>query len=216
MKGRRDGHRGAERESAAANAARRETMSTRPADNEAFRRFLRRVWQRDVRPLLDDRRRAARAKSARVAGTAAGAAGLLADRLFGLRGKPFARFMTVMGSSIGAMLPDMFDWNWFRQADRQSQAAVADRVERSAADLDVREALELFELPPDLLELPPDAGREQLKEAWHAAARLWHPDRARTDEERAEFHLRFVAYQAAYERLCRHFDVTRKPGEDGG
>ena len=51
-------------------------MPSAANETEAFRRFLRRVWQEDVGPLLRDQRAVQRKKSARVAGTAAAGAGL--------------------------------------------------------------------------------------------------------------------------------------------
>ena len=111
-------------------------MPSAANETEAFRRFLRRVWQEDVGPLLRDQRAVQRKKSARVAGTAAAGAGLLLDGLLRLRGKPFTRFMTVVGSSLGALLPDVWDWEWLRDsADAAEQAAVAEGVQRQAARL---------------------------------------------------------------------------------
>ena len=52
-------------------------MAQRPSDNEAFRRFLRRVWREDVTPLLRDRRADQRTKTARTAGKVAAATGTI-------------------------------------------------------------------------------------------------------------------------------------------
>jgi hypothetical protein len=180
-------------------------VSPASADNEAFRRFLRRVWRDDVGPLLRDHREAQRRKSARVAGKAAAAAGLLFDGVFGLKGKPFTRFMTVVGSSFGALLPDVWDWEWLRDsADDDEREFVTARVQQQAARLPEDQALELFELPPT-------ATRDDLKQAWRAVLQRWHPDKARTDAARAEYHLRFLAYKAAYEHLCVAYDEQRLP-----
>ncbi len=177
----------------------------REDDDEPFRRFLRRVWRDDVAPLLRDHRQEQRRKSARVTGKAAAAAGLLVDWVFGLKGKPFARFMTVMGASMGALLPDVWDWQWLREsADSSERQAVADGVSRRAADLPEAEALELFALDPD-------ATREQLKQAWRKTLQRWHPDKAPDDQSRAEYHIRFLAYKTAYERLCRAYDEGTLP-----
>ena len=54
-------------------------MPSAANETEAFRRFLRRVWQEDVGPLLRDQRAVQRKKSARVAGTAAAGAGFDPD-----------------------------------------------------------------------------------------------------------------------------------------
>ena len=116
-------------------------------ENEAFRRFLRRVWRDDVAPLLHDHRAAQRKKTARVGGKLAAASGLFVDGLLGLKGKPFTRFMTVMGSSLGAMLPDVWDWQWLREiADGAEREIAAAAVERHAAALPEAAALALF--PP--------------------------------------------------------------------
>lgn len=174
-------------------------------DNEAFRKFVRRVWQQDVAPLLSGERADQRRKSARVAGKAAAATGLFVDGVFGLKGKPFARFMTVVGSSFGAMLPDAWDWNWLRdRATGEQRAAVADNIRKRAAELAEDEALALFDLTPT-------ASRTDLKQAWHDVARRWHPDRAPSAQAQPEYHLRFVAFQAAHQRLVEAYDAGHLP-----
>jgi hypothetical protein len=178
---------------------------TNVGDNEAFRRFLRRTWREDVAPLLRDHRAEQRRKTARVTGKSAAAAGLFVDTLFGLKGKPFARFMTVMGSSLGAMLPDVWDWKWLRdEATTAQRAQVAERVSRRAAALPEHDALELFGLAST-------ASRDELKTAWREILQRWHPDKAPDDHARAEYHVRFLAYKAAYERLCAAYDAGRLP-----
>jgi hypothetical protein len=177
----------------------------RNVDNEAFRRFLRRVWREDVTPLLRDRRAAQRTKAARAAGKFAAATGLFVDSVLGLKGKPFARFMTVMGSSLGAMLPDVWDWHWLRETAAPAQRkVVAEQVRRRAAALRETDALGLFGLPAT-------ATREDLKHAWREVLQRWHPDKARSSAARAEYHVRFLAYKAAYERLSRAYDEGRLP-----
>jgi len=183
-------------------------MSSSSADNEAFRRFLRRVWRDDIGPLIRDHRESQRRKSARVAGKAAAAAGLLVDGVLGLKGKPFTRFMTVVGSSFGALLPDVWDWEWLRDsADAEEREFVTARVQHQAARLPEDEALDLFDLPPT-------ASRDDLKQAWRDILQRWHPDKARTETARAEYHLRFLAYKAAYEHLCAAYDDARLPRTD--
>lgn len=172
--------------------------------DEAFRRFLRRVWREDVGPLLRDKHAGRRRKSARVTGKIAAVTGLAVDSLFHLRGKPFTRFMTVMGSSLGAMLPDVWDWKWFRSADEQTRRAATERFQAAAANLPEADALELFDLPPT-------ASFDALKESWRTISKRWHPDKAPDEQRRVEYHLRFVAYQAAYERLCAAYRENRLP-----
>lgn len=179
-------------------------MAQPPSDNEAFRRFLRRVWRADVAPLLRDRRAAQRKKAARVGGKLAAATGLLVDGLFGLKGKPFARFMTVMGSSLGAMLPDVWDWQWFRETAPEEREVVAETVRQRAAELPEADALALFELPPS-------TSHEQFKQTWREISQRWHPDKARDETERAEFHVRFLTYRTAYERLTQAYEAGRLP-----
>ncbi len=156
-------------------------------------------------PHLRGRNSAQRTKTARVTGKAAAAAGLFVDGLFGLKGRPFARFMTVMGTSVGAMLPEAWDWRWYRQkATRSQREAVAAGVRRQARQLPERAALELFGLTPR-------ASREELKHAWRTASLRWHPDKAPDEAARVEYHVRFIAYKAAYERLCAAYDDGRLP-----
>jgi len=175
--------------------------------DEALGRFLRQVWQSDVEPLLRGKYADQRRKSARVTGKVAATGGLVVDTLLRLRGKPFTRFMTVMGSSLGAMLPDVWDWKWLRSAaDEEDRKVIADQVQRRAARLSENGALKLFGLAPT-------ASQEQLKHAWRIVSQRWHPDKAESPAERAEFHVRFVAYQAAYERLSRAYDDGRLPRE---
>lgn len=188
----------------------RAAIPAQPGDSAAFRRFLRRVWQEDVARLVDDRRAAQRTKSARVAGKAAAATGLFVDALLGLRGKPFTRFMTVMGTSVGAMLPDVWDWKWLRESATPAQRdAVAEDVRRRAAALPEADALELFELAPT-------ATRDELKRAWREVLQHWHPDKAPDETTRAEYHLRFLAYKTAYERLAQAYDEGRLPMPSAG
>ena len=173
--------------------------------DEAMRRFMRRVWREDVMPLLRDKHASRRKKTARWGGRVAATGGLLIDSVMRLRGKPFTRFMTVMGSSLGAMLPDVWDWKWFsRVAEPRDREVVAEQVREKAAKLEYEEALTLFGLAGD-------ATREQLKAAHRQASKRWHPDRAADDETREEYHVRFLAYQAAYEQLDRAFDAGRLP-----
>jgi hypothetical protein len=175
-----------------------------PAD-AAFRRFVRRVWRDDVAPLLRGRREGQRRRTAAIGGQVGATGGLLIDKLLGLRGRPFARFMTVMGSSLGAMLPDAWDWDWLRtRATPQQRRAVADAMQQRAEELPEADALELFGLSPD-------ATIEELKSAWRAATRRWHPDRAANEESRREYTLRFVALQAAHERLRAAYEDGRLP-----
>ena len=175
------------------------------AENEAFRRFLRRVWVQDVTPLLRDRRAGQRAKSARTMGKVAATGGLFVDSLLRLKGRPFTRFFTVLGTSVGAMLPDVWDWKWLREAaDEPQREAVAAQVERRAAELPEAEALALFDLSPT-------ATREELKTAWRRVLLRWHPDKAPNAAARVEYQVRFLAYKAAYERLCAAYEAQRLP-----
>jgi hypothetical protein len=175
--------------------------------DEALRRFLRRVWRTDVQPLLRGKYASQRRKSARMGGKVAATGGLVLDSLFRLRGRPFTRAMSVMGSSLGAMLPDVWDWKWLRSsADKEDRKVVADQVKRRAAQLSEAEALSWFGLAPT-------ASHEQLKHAWRIVSQRWHPDKAPDAGRRREYQIRFVAYQAAYERLCRAYEEGRLPAK---
>lgn len=180
------------------------TGPSQPTD-AALGKFLRRVWRSDVEPLLRGKRAAQRRKSARVGGKVAATGGLVLDTLFRLRGRPFTRAMSVMGSSFGALLPDVWDWGWLRSsATREQRKVVADQIKRRAAELPEADALALFDLPAT-------ASQEQLKQAWRTVSQRWHPDKAPSEAERPEHHVRFVTYQAAYERLCQAYDEGRLP-----
>ena len=179
--------------------ARRDTKQ-----NESLRRFYRRVWKQDVAPLLRGARQAQREKAARTSGSIAASAGLLADKLLGLKGRPFARFMTVMGASLGAMLPDVWDWEWLRSADETQRRVVDDQVRRRAAELPEAEALALFGLAPT-------AERDDLKKSWREVSLECHPDKAVDNAQRAEFHLKFLTYSSAYEQLSQAYEDGRLP-----
>ncbi len=176
---------------------------TSTGDNEAFRRFVRGVWEHDVTPLLRGQRADQRARTARATGKAAAATGLFVDSLLGLKGRPFARFMTVMGASLGAILPDVWDWNWLRErANERQREVVAEQMRRRAAELTEADALALFGLSTT-------ATRAELREVWHEFSRRWHPDKAPDDQTRPEYHVRFVTYSAAYQRLRQ--GLRRRP-----
>ncbi len=111
----------------------------------------------------------------------------------------------VMGSSLGAMLPDVWDWKWLSSsATPEQRKVVTDQVKRRAAELPEAGALALFDLPAT-------ASQEQLKQAWRTFSQRWHPDKAPSEAERPEYHVRFIAYQAAYEHLCQAYDDGRLP-----
>jgi DnaJ-class molecular chaperone len=63
----------------------------------------------------------------------------------------------------------------------------------------------------ELMGLRADSTREALRAQWHEAARRYHPDKAAGEAQRVEFHYRFLAYQAAYERLSAAFEAGRLP-----
>lgn len=171
----------------------------------AFRAFVRRVWRDDVRPLLRGRSAAARARSAQLGGQVAAAGGALLDRALGLRGRPFTRALTVMGSSLGAMLPDAWDWEWIRRrATAGQRQSVASAVRRRAAALSDAQALALFGLKPS-------ATREAFRAAWRAACLRWHPDKAADGSQRREYEVRFAVLQAARRRVEAAYADGRLP-----
>lgn len=184
-------------------------MANRSPEDEAFRRFLRRCWQQDVVPLLRGQRAEQRRKAARVGAKVAAAGGLLIDSLLRLRGKPVTRFLTVLGSSAGAMLPDVWDNGLLRRVlDPQQRARVAWRVQQRAAELELAEALELTGLDPA-------ASREQMRAQRRSVLARWHPDRAGDEAQREDYRLRFVALQAAFERIEQAYADGRLPRQAG-
>ncbi len=173
---------------------------------KAFRTFLKRVWTQDVRPLLSDRRARQRAKTARWGGRVAATGGLLLDGLFRLKGRPFTRAMTVMGSTMGALLPDAWDWSWLRSATTEERGVVDERLRVRADGLEIREALALFDLSPT-------DSAAALRTAWHDLAARSHPDGARDDDDRQERRLRFQTYQAAHTILKQAHEDGRLPAK---
>ncbi|RMF83808.1 MAG: J domain-containing protein [Planctomycetota bacterium] len=181
---------------------------SRTPSDEALRRFLRRTWKRDIAPILRGRRAEQRRKTARIGGRIAATAGLAIDSLLHLRGRPFTRAFTVLGATAGAILPDAWDFRWFRKADRATREETTRRVQAAAEKLPEADALALFGL---------DAGsdEEQLRRAWRAISKRWHPDLAPDEDARAEYHLRFVTYQTAYQRLRAAYADGRLPRRSG-
>lgn len=172
---------------------------------EPLDRFLQRVWRQDVAPLLRGKYAAHRRTGAKVGGAAAGGAGLLLDGLLKLRGRPFTRAFSVLGASLGAILPDAWSFDWLRmRADADDQRVIAEQLARRADELSDDEALALFGLNPA-------ASRADLQDAWRAVAQRWHPDKAPDAATRTEHQTRFVAYQAAYQRLGRSYDAGSLP-----
>jgi hypothetical protein len=175
------------------------------AQDRAFQEFMERVWRLDVAPLLRGRYARQRSIAARAGGQVAATGGRLIDRLLRLKGRPFTRAGAVLGSSLGALLPDVWDWQWLRtRSSTRQREQVARGVRAQAANLEDDEALALFGLSAR-------SSRDELHEAWRGICKKWHPDLARTSEERRERHVRFIAYQAAYERLERAYNEGRLP-----
>jgi DnaJ domain len=170
---------------------------------EEFQRFLNRVWKGDVAPLLRGPRAGQRSTAARVLGAAAGLSGGVLDRLLGFRGRPFSRALCVLGSSVGAMLPDAWDWTWLREkAGPRERERVSATLEREVDRVSLDEAR-------SLLGLHRDASLDDLRKAWREACLTWHPDRAADERDRREFQLRFIVLKRAYDRL--HAALVSKP-----
>lgn len=194
-------------------------MANHDAQDEAFRRFLRRCWQQDVVPLLRGERAGQRRKAAKIGAKVAATGGLLIDSLLRLRGRPVTRFLTVLGSSMGAMVPDVWDSRLLRQRlGPQQRKHIEQQLRQRAEALELAEALALTGLDAS-------ASREQMRARRRAVLARWHPDRARTDDERDGYRLRFVALQAAFERieaayasglLPRSLPDSSRPGRDSG
>ena len=174
------------------------------ASDIAFRRLMQRVWHDDVVPLLRGKYAKQRASGARIGGKAAAGFGFALDRLLGFKGKPFQRSLGVLGTTLGAVVPDVWDATWLRQgADDSDRRTIAEQVHQGAAGLELSAAAELLELG-DMND------REALREAWRNQAKRWHPDVA-PPARREEHRLRFVACQAAYDRISKAFENGELP-----
>ena len=172
---------------------------------ERLSRFVTRVWQSDIEPLLRGRLAKQRAATAKAGGAAAAAGGAVLDGIFKLRGKPFTRAFTVLGSTFGAILPDAWDWNWLQQhADEEQRRVIDEQVRKCVNNLPEQEALDLFDLPAS-------APLEELRHAWRALSLRWHPDKAPDAARRREYELRFVAYKSAYELLVSAYEQGHLP-----
>lgn len=178
--------------------------SDRTNEDAQLRAILDRIWQHDVRPLLSDRHADQRRTTARLSTRAAVAAGGLLDKALRLRGRPFTRSLAVLGGAGGALLPDLWNWSWWRARDAETQAAIQDRIARRAAELSDEEALRL-------LDLSPTASAEDARAAWHVIAQRWHPDKATDEADRRERHLRFVIYEQAYRQIQAAHAAGRLP-----
>ena len=130
-------------------------------------------------------------------GGACGRTGLLLDGVLRLRGRPFTRSLTVLGTTLGAMLPDVWDWKWLReQAGPRQRQVVSEQVQRRAAELPMLEALALFHLSPQ-------AAQDDLKRAWRDISLRWHPDKAPDEAARAEYHVRLRVPVRVRPTACR-------------
>ncbi len=180
-----------------------------PDSDREFQRFLAHVWKHDVAPLLKDARRRQRQRTASTTGKAGAAGGLLLDGVLGLKGRPFTRFLTVVGATLGAILPDVLDWKVVALLTDDEQRRIESATAQRAAALQFDAALALFGLTQD-------ATSDDLKRAWREASLRWHPDRAGDDQaQRAEHHMRFVACSAAYDRLTQAYARGELPRPRG-
>ncbi|MGE3180855.1 MAG: J domain-containing protein [Phycisphaerae bacterium] len=177
-------------------------------DHEAaYREFLNRVWRKDIFPLIASSDPLGRRKFAVRGAQVAAAAGMTVDKVLGLRGRPFTRAFTVVGGTLGAVTPDLWDWNWVRAVSRSiKEEVVQEKLDRGVRDLKVDEALAVFGLEKG-------ASREEITRAWRVLAKKWHPDHAPDDSARLEYAMRFKTYSAIYEQLCAARDAESEGQE---
>jgi DnaJ-class molecular chaperone len=76
-----------------------------------------------------------------------------------------------------------------------------------------------------VLGVPKDAGERQIRKAYYKLAQQWHPDRARTDEQRKIHHNKYTDIVKAYETLSdaekrKKYDMfgdeEQQQGQGGG
>lgn len=183
-------------------------MSVQPSQPDDLDRLLADLWRSDLAALLKDDLAERRKATGGAVGGLTGRVGRAVDRLFKLPGRPFSRSLGVLGATVGATLPDA--WKTIIDAHRALGSAARKLIEKhvlAATDrLPEERTLRLFGLTPR-------ATREELHQAWRRVAAAWHPDRAPDEAERVRYHYRFVAYQAAYDRLKLAYDKGRLPRE---
>ena len=176
-----------------------------PTTDEKLHAFYRRLWEKRILPQLSAENAPRQEKRTRRTARWASASGRFVDSLLGLRGKPFTRAFTSIGVDLS--MPQTWDWKWFGRQTQATRERLNAEAEAAAAKLEFDEALSLFGLSGS-------ASHDDLKAAWRAAAHRWHPDRARSEEERQQAHSHFVTLQAAYERLRAAYEAGKIPSCD--
>jgi hypothetical protein len=177
-----------------------------PDADDSLQRFYRRLWQQRILPSLSHEQQDKQLHRTRQTARWASAGGRFIDSLLGLRGRPFTRALTSLGVDLS--LPKTWDWNWVSRQSDQTRQRIDSAAQAETARLENTQALALFGLDPS-------ASLDDLRAAWHAAAHRWHPDRARTDEQRCQAHTRFITLQATYTHLCSQYKAGKLPSCSG-
>lgn len=156
---------------------------------------LRQSWLEDLLPLLQDRSMATRVGRAGLFAAVGAVVGLVADMACQAYFKKKLGFGAILGGAAGAAAgsfsPEIMDWAAaYERLDPEQRDSVDDRIRDRITHQELIEQLSYFDLPPT-------ATADALRKAWKRKAAELHPDRNKASDA----HVRFVALNAAHERL---------------
>lgn len=156
---------------------------------------LRQSWLEDLLPLLQDRSMSTRVGRAGLFAVIGAVVGEVADVACQAYFKKKLGFGAILGgaagAAAGAFTPEIMDWAAaYERLDEGQREYVDERVRERVASQELIEQLSYFDLSPT-------ATADELRKAWKRKAAELHPDRNKASDA----HVRFVALNAAHERL---------------
>jgi hypothetical protein len=155
---------------------------------------LRQSWLEDLLPLLQDRSISTRVGRAGLFGVVGAVVGEIADmacQAYFKRKLGIGTLLGAAGAAVGAFSPEIMDWAAaYERLDADQREYVDERVRKRVVSQELIEQLSYFDLPPT-------ATADELRKAWKRKAAEFHPDRNKASDA----HVRFVALNAAHERL---------------
>ncbi len=160
---------------------------------------LRQTWSEDLLPLLQHRTISARFGRAGIFAAIGAVVGEVADLACQAYFKKKLGFGAILGgaagAAAGAFSPEIMDWAAaYERLDPEQRDSVDDRIRERIVHQDLIEQLSYFDLPPN-------ASLDEFRKSWKRKASQLHPDRNKAPDA----HVRFVAINAAHERLAEAY-----------